>query len=309
MEYTKRHAAWHDQPATDTPILGVDLDAFETALDKLLGKDTPAADEVGVWTPGSGGLIYQKVGTNQLAAGAVTDAKVDAAAAIALSKIAGPVLLGVRVLPTSGTYTPTPGTRAIYVEAIGGGGGAGGCTNTGAGVTSTTGGGGGGAYAAKFLTSGFSGASYTVGAGGAGGAGGGVPNAGSAGGDSSFGAGPLVLAKGGSGSGIAGAAAPPVLNGGPGNGGLAASCIGDMTVSGGMGGTGLSLNVIGTYGGRSGGSALGFGGQQDGAVFTNAGFNGLLYGGGGAGAATQQSNVGQTGGSGAAGLIRIWEFA
>jgi len=103
VEYTKRHAVWHDKPATDTPILAADLQAFDDALDKLLGKDTPAVDEVGVWTPGSGGLIYQKVGTNQLADGAVTNVKVAAAAAIAYSKLnlAGSVKLNADVDTTT----------------------------------------------------------------------------------------------------------------------------------------------------------------------------------------------------------------
>lgn len=99
-EYTRRRApgAWHDKPTLDSPIDAAFLEGVEVALDKLLGKDTPAVDEVGVWTPGSGGLIYQKVGTNQLADGSVTnvklaanavdDTKVVAGAAIAYAKLA-----------------------------------------------------------------------------------------------------------------------------------------------------------------------------------------------------------------------------
>jgi hypothetical protein len=79
---------WHNLPTQDTPIDATFLEGVEVALDKLLGKDTPAVDEVGVWTPGSGGLIYQKIGTNQIAAGAVLDAQVGAAAAIAYTKLA-----------------------------------------------------------------------------------------------------------------------------------------------------------------------------------------------------------------------------
>lgn len=87
-EFTKRHADWQNKPSTATPILDTDIEAWETALDKLLGKDTPAVDEVGVWTPASGGLIYQKIDTNQLADNAVTNVKVAAAAAIAYTKLA-----------------------------------------------------------------------------------------------------------------------------------------------------------------------------------------------------------------------------
>jgi len=76
-------------------------------------------------------------------------------------------LIAVRMLTASGTYTPTAGTRAVYVECVGSGAGAGGCAAAGAGQGASGGGGGGGAYAASFLTSGFSGVAYTIGAAGA----------------------------------------------------------------------------------------------------------------------------------------------
>ncbi|EPK0247844.1 phage tail protein, partial [Serratia marcescens] len=39
-------------------------------------------------------------------------------------------LLNVKTFTTSGTYTPTPGTKSIIVEGVGGGGGAGGAPFT-----------------------------------------------------------------------------------------------------------------------------------------------------------------------------------
>ena len=75
-------------------------------------------------------------------------------------------LLNVQVFTTSGTYTPTLGTKKAFVECWGGGGGGGGNTNG----SFAGGGGGGGAYSADLIS--ISGtATITVGAGGAGAAG------------------------------------------------------------------------------------------------------------------------------------------
>jgi hypothetical protein len=76
-------------------------------------------------------------------------------------------LIAVRFLTSSTSYTPTVGTRAIYVECIGGGGQGGGAPASSS-QNSAGGGGGGGAYAASLL----SGAqvknptTYAIGAGG-----------------------------------------------------------------------------------------------------------------------------------------------
>jgi len=102
-------------------------------------------------------------------------------------------LINVQTFTSSGTYTPTPGTTKVVVEAQGGGASGGGSAAT----TSTTGsgasGGGAGAYAKALITSGFAGIAVTVGSGGAAPAAG--ANDGSDGGNSSFGT--LVVAGGG----------------------------------------------------------------------------------------------------------------
>src|SRR5690348_17081100 len=99
-------------------------------------------------------------------------------------------LLNVQVFTASGTYTPTPGTNSVVVEVLGAGGGA---AATAAGQGSIGGGGWSGAYAKGRITSGFSGASITVGASGSAVSG----AAGNTGGTSSFCA--LISAPGGPG--------------------------------------------------------------------------------------------------------------
>lgn len=226
-------------------------------------------------------------------------------AAIASSKLAGGMLLGVRVLTASATYTPTSGTNRVYVECVAGGGGGGGAAATGAGQYSQGGGGGGGAYSASFLTSGFSGAAYTVGAAGAAGAAG--SNSGGAGGDTIFGA-SVIVAKAGTGGAGGNLAAINGANGGnPGGGGVLAGAVGDLKLAGGSGYGGFNVGGIPILaaGGQApvvgGGAISNFGG-------TAAGSPAASFGGGGAGGSAGASQAAQAGGAGGAGLIRIWEF-
>lgn len=95
-------------------------------------------------------------------------------------------------------YAPTAGTTFIVAEVVGGGGGG----EAGSTVvnTATAGiGGQGGSYAYKRITSGFSGATVTVGGGGTGGTG----NGGNGGGGGTSSLGSLVTAGGGAGGGNA----------------------------------------------------------------------------------------------------------
>ena len=78
-------------------------------------------------------------------------------------------LLNVVTLTGSGTYTPTGGTTSIIIELVGGGGGGSGIASPGSNINIGLGGQGGG-WLRKRLTTGFSGATYSVGALGAGGA-------------------------------------------------------------------------------------------------------------------------------------------
>lgn len=218
-----------------------------------------------------------------------------------------PVLLGVQFFTSSGTYTPTAGTKCVYVECIGAGGGSGGTAATAAGQATAAGGGGGGAYAAKLLTSNFSGKSYTIGAAGAAGAAG--NNAGGTGGDTLFDS-TVVVAKGGGGGGGSPVTAVVAATGAIGPPGLASGCTGDVKIDGSSGGAGIVVVVASmNLSGRGGGSAQGFGGFIEGGIGGTApGTAGRSYGGGAAGALSLASQAAQAGAAGATGVIRIWEF-
>lgn len=75
-------------------------------------------------------------------------------------------LLAVRVLGGTGSYTPTAGTVSIVVELQAAGGQGGGSAITSSGQASAGAGGHGGSYVKFRMSSGFSGASYSVGLGG-----------------------------------------------------------------------------------------------------------------------------------------------
>ena len=210
-------------------------------------------------------------------------------------------LLNVQNITASATYSPTAGTNSIEVEVFGGGGGGGGAEATGAGQCSAGAGGGGGGYAKKRITSGFSGATMTIGAGGVGTA----NAAGTAGGTTSFGS---VSATGGSGGTIG----PPetsantalIGSGPPGSGSG-----GDLNWSGGYGGQGFYA-TSGALGGGGGANGKGNPGASpsSGTAHGNAATN---YGAGGGGGNLGASSGGGTaaGGNGMQGLIIIYEYS
>ena len=204
----------------------------------------------------------------------------------------------------SGTYVPPAQAVAILVELIGGGGAGGGNQLTGAAQAAAGGGGSGGNYASSLIASpAAAGYAYTVGAGGVGVAG----ANGGAGGDTSFGAGPLILAKGGAGGSLGGASGAPVVssNAAPPQTGD----VGSVIVRGGPGGIGFALG-IGTQNqvsGQGGDSARGGSGGAQQRV-TGPGVAGSAPGGGGSGSAVQASSAASTGGGGGSGQIVITEF-
>lgn len=207
-------------------------------------------------------------------------------------------LLNIQKFTTSGTYTPTPGTRSIIVECVGGGGGAGGAPATAAGQTSLGAGGGGGAYSKGQFTTGFSGLAITIGAGGVGGTG----AAGSVGGTTSLGS--LITAPGGGAGQTAG----------PSN---AQFFVGSSSVGVGVGGNiesqqgaaanyGTSLNTTTIQIGSSGPSHFGPGiGSNVGSTGTNA----VSFGSGGGGTGLLPSAAALKGGNGKDGYMIIWELS
>ncbi|HGT5605503.1 TPA: tail fiber protein, partial [Escherichia coli] len=116
--------------------------------------------------------------------------------------------LNTRVFTSSGTYTPTPGTKRIRVTITGGGGGGGGCKAISNNETFFGAGGGAGGTVITTLILTKDSYPVTIGAGGAGGV---SATNGLKGGDSSFGS---VIAPGGEGGGKSG-----VTNTNGGNGG------------------------------------------------------------------------------------------
>lgn len=199
-------------------------------------------------------------------------------------------------------WTRPYGVQVIIVEVWGAGGGGSG-SSTGAVSASCPSGGAGGGYARKLIT--FPNPSYAcvVGAGGAGGAAG--NNAGTNGGDTEFGSGPVLCkATGGVGGAVMGAGAT-VQFPGHSNGGI--GTIGDILLAGFP--AGIAFRRSGTEG-RSGdgGNASVGGGGAPGRLNTNAGVGATSYGAGGSAGCTLNGGAAQAGGDGANGVIFVWEY-
>ncbi len=213
-------------------------------------------------------------------------------------------LISVRVLTSGTSFVPTSGTRALYVECIGGGGQGGGAATSSSTASLGTGGNGGG-YSAKWLT-GAQVKNPTTYAIGAGGSSGGAGAAGQAGGDTTWDTN-VIVAKGGPGGLVlaAGSTNVAILPAA-----VAVAGTGDLTLVGESGGFGYRIS--GTVLGWSGAGAPGaLGGAGGAAVITTTTNGGAApagaYGAGGGGAATLSTAA--TGGVGLAGVIRVWEWA
>ena len=195
------------------------------------------------------------------------------------------------VFTSSGTYTPTPGTKRIRVTITGGGGGGGGCKAISNNETFFGAGGGAGGTIISIMAPTQNSYPVTIGAGGAGSV---SATNGTSGGNSVFAS---LIAPGGAGGGKVG-----VTNTNGGNGGVPST--GDIRITGGNGGDGQSGN-IGVSG--EGGTSYWGGGGRAGA---GGGVSGKAYGSGGGGAYDAgYSGTSMTGGKGAAGICIIEEFA
>jgi hypothetical protein len=213
------------------------------------------------------------------------------------------VLLNIRVITATGTYTPTAGTVSVVVQCLGGGGG-------GAGVAATSannaigGGGGAGAMAIGRITSGFSGVTVTIGAAGAGGAAG--QNNGIAGGATTFGS---VLSGGGGAGGTSAIGTFPQGAGG-GVGGSASGSASLFGARGADGHVGFAITASASNSGRGGDSAYGSGGpgQVAGNSSSAIGNGGSGYGSGGGGALAAGTEIARVGGTGTQGICIIYEY-
>lgn len=196
-----------------------------------------------------------------------------------------------RVFTSSGTYTPTPGTKRIRVTITGGGGGGGGCQAISSNETFFGAGAGAGGTVITILTPTQNSYPVTIGAGGAGGV---SATNGTSGGNSVFAS---LIAPGGAGGGKVG-----VTNTNGGNGGVPST--GDIRITGGNGGDGQYGNI--SVSGEGGTSYWGGGGRAG----AGGGVSGKAYGSGGGGAYDAgYSGTSMTGGKGADGVCIIEEFA
>jgi len=208
-------------------------------------------------------------------------ARASGLATVSAAAPAAPAVPSLRIITTSGTYTPTSGMRSCFVEIVGGGAGGG-----SSGGSICGGGGGSGGESRRMISAATIGASQvaTIGAAGAG-----VSSAdGTNGGTTSLGS--LLSATGGTGGGVGSASLGGV-------GGVGSS--GDININGerGFPGAGPSSDAGGRPG-RGGDSSYGKGGAPQG----NQTLAGNGYGTGGGG-----GNNG-AGSAGAAGVIIITEY-
>lgn len=210
-------------------------------------------------------------------------------------------LIAVKSFTSSGTYTPTAGTKKIIVEAFGGG--AGGRSYTSSVSYQVGGGGGAGGYFKGLITNVPSSVAVTVGAGGA---------ADGIGGNTLFGS--LITAAGGQ---------PGILNattdgsaaltaGGGGGGTFSFDNTSVTTIMASRGGPGSPGIISGGNGvGGNGGNSFSGGGALGPSTSSNTvGNDGAQYGGGGSGGIKRVSNSDAgSGGVGAKGYVIVYEYS
>ncbi|WP_407213824.1 glycine-rich domain-containing protein [Enterobacter kobei] len=217
-------------------------------------------------------------------------------------------LVSIKKFTSSGTYTPTAGTRFVKVRLVGAGGAGGGAAaSTVSGYLAAGRGGGGGSYGETTLidvTSVLS-VAVIVGSAGVGSAG----SSGTGGGSSSFGS--YITAPGGDGGGM-GASGPAnnSLVSDLGNSGK--ECTGTdifISIPGEGGGGQMSLSTGTAKGGHGGSSILGTGGSAY--TANQQGGYGWGFGAGGAGsvAVYAQGTSATAGGHGSNGIVIIEEYA
>lgn len=215
-------------------------------------------------------------------------------------------LLNIQVFYSSGIYNPTPGTKKVIVEMVGGGGGGAGAAAADSNSIAIGGPGGAGSYAKAQFTSGFSGVNVIVGSGGMGGT---TSNPyASSGGTSSFGN--LVSAAGGDSGKPAGpsgsfpfSTVAATVSASPSGSGVIVGTPGEGAASSIALSTGVSISSPG------GSSRFGAGGFIT--AYGANGIDGAGYGAGGGPVATSTGtpNTALAGGNGSMGIVIVWEYA
>lgn len=216
----------------------------------------------------------------------------------AVGKSAAGRLIAVRTITTSGTYTPTPGTKSIIVEVQGAGGGGGGANST-SGQSGAGCGGQSGTYIKHMITTVSASYACVIGSGGSGGVG---ANPGNAGGSTTIAG--LTAPGGGAGGTTSGTGVnlafivTPAVNPTGGSIENAGASSGDGAVV---------FNASVSKSGIGGSSSMGSGGGQRGTP--GAGVNASGYGAGGSGANSPAATGAFTGGNGSSGCIIVWEYS
>ncbi|MEH5889120.1 hypothetical protein [Enterobacter roggenkampii] len=218
--------------------------------------------------------------------------------------------INTQIFTSSGTYTPSAGTKKIKVYATGGGGGGGGSAATDSTTRSCGGGGGAGSTVISVfnISDITTPVSITIGSGGSAGAGGGSSGGvGGNGGSTLFGS--LITAAGGFGGGGGGQATDSGSFVNPNGGGNSASSGGNIvTLKGSAGLPGITCNT-GNVSGAGGTSFFSGGGNPASSVISTNGENGTNGSGGSGGMSMKSTSVGKSGGIGGSGLVIIEEFA
>lgn len=210
-------------------------------------------------------------------------------------------LLNIQRFTANGTYTPTPGTKSIIVEAVGGGGGGAGAVATTSTTSSGGGSGGSGAYGKSRYTTDFSGVTVTVGAAGVSSA----ASNGSNGGTTSFGA--LLSCPGGRGGSIGGTVSASSTNiSGAGGPNSTAPTGANLVSMPGSSGQPCIISQAGSFVGPGGSGPISSGGQG---YASPGGGSAGVTGGGGSGGLNGISSGSTAGSSGGAGLVIVYEFA
>ncbi len=290
-----------------------DLNGFITKMSSAFGKDYQALDATltalaGLAT-GANKLPYF-TGTDKAAQTDLTKVGRDIIGKNTIDDILAYLGLGdgsgrliqCQVFKSSGTYTPTKGTKFIFVEIVGGGGAGGGC-QVGYPNNAACGGGGMSGEYVKARVDNPTVTTVTIGYGGTGAS----ASVGAPGGTTSFGN--TIIAKGGLGGNVlAEGTAPGVV--GPYGAYTEPGFTGANIIGSGSGYSSPGVRYSGSLamGGPGGDSILGAGAGSQAIVGEGINANGHGGGGGGAcvyGGATQQ----RAGGSGMAGIAIIWEYA
>lgn len=217
---------------------------------------------------------------------------------VSLSPVSGS-LIDTRVLSSGTNYTPTQNTKQVVLHIIGGGGGGGGCCSN---DYSAGGGGGAGGFCMAHIKNVGSGPySYSIGDGGAGGTSNLATGNGGTGGSTSITINGITYSSGGGIGGTFAASSGIFAEGGGGStsNGLVPS-VGDN------GFCGMGFPTM-TISGRGGKTHYGTGGAS--VYVTSNGNSGEGYGSGGSGGANINTEQGRNGGSGAPGVILVFEHS